>query len=160
MRQLLATTTVLLLALIMVGSGCSLPSLATPGWGRGQAGDFEVRFAAHPPNPAAGAGTEFTLELTNRGTSKVVLEFNTSQEFDLVIKSGSTTAWRWSGGMMFLQVITRKELAPGESLGYRVRWDGKDQDGKTLPAGTYMVSAEFKGKGVKVSIPQLQLVVQ
>jgi hypothetical protein len=149
-----------LMVLVAGASGCSLPSLAAPGAGRDRPGALEATFRVVPDSPQVGQGCEFALVIKNSGQDKVALEFSTSQEYDIVIKAGNATVWRWSDGMMFLQVISTKELAPGESLAYTVNWDGKDQDGKTLGAGTYRVEAQFKGKGATVSIPGLNLTVR
>lgn len=147
-------------ALLTAGAGWLRHARADAGAGRGGNAELAARFSALPASPAAGEGTTFSLEVTNRTTRRLSLTFNTSQEFDLVIAQGPATVWRWSDGMAFLQVIVEKDLARGQSLSYQVRWDGNDGQGNRLPPGTYTVTAEFRGQGARVNIPPLQLVIR
>lgn len=150
----------LVAALLTAGAGWLRHSLADPGAGKDGGLELAARFSAHPASPAAGEGTTFSLEVTNRTSRPLPLLFNTSQEFDLVIAQGQATVWRWSDNKVFLQVIVERDVAAGRSLSYQVRWDGKDGQGNRLPPGTYTVTAQFRGQGAQVDIPPLELVIR
>ncbi|HAI21537.1 MAG TPA: hypothetical protein DCM14_06575, partial [Clostridiales bacterium UBA8153] len=74
----------LTLALLTAGAGWIRHSLADPGTRKDASVELEARFSAHPASPAAGDGTTFLLEVTNRTACRLSLQFSTSQEFDLV----------------------------------------------------------------------------
>jgi predicted ATPase len=71
------------------------------------------------------------------GPGSLVLTFPTAQRFDIEIESAQgETAWRWSEGQMFAQLVGQVELTPDRrELRYTVTMDGG------LPPGSYRVRA-------------------
>src|SRR5919198_3390339 len=67
------------------------------------------------------------------GPGSLVLTFPTAQRFDIEIESAQgETAWRWSEGQMFAQLVGQVELTPDRrELRYTVTMDGG------LPPGSY-----------------------
>jgi hypothetical protein len=77
--------------------------------------DVPVRLSLAVQTPLrAGASARWELRLENDGVAPVLLRFRTSQRGDVALEQDGVERWRWSDGMMFLQVLGERELAPGE----------------------------------------------
>ena len=49
------------------------------------------------------------------------MTFSTSQLGDVAFEQGGVEYWRWSDGQMFLQVLSERELAPGETWSFSLQ---------------------------------------
>jgi hypothetical protein len=60
-----------------------------------------------------------TFVVKNSTDTSIPLQFNTTQHFDYVIEDSSgKKVKKYSEGLMFGQIVTRRELAKGEHLDY------------------------------------------
>jgi len=77
----------------------------------------------------------FTLR--NTTTTPVNLDFNTGQQYDVVIRDSSGRAlYQWSLGILFAQVISRLTVGPGEK-NFVLAVPLGDRAGQPFPAGRY-----------------------
>lgn len=90
---------------------------------------------------AAGETIHLTLTLANQTTEDVVLRFHDAQRFDFALSREGKEVWRWSQGMMFVQVLGEEKLNPGKSLHFAASCDAG------LPPGDY------HARGVIVAAP-------
>jgi hypothetical protein len=84
-------------------------------------------------------GDTIRMQMLVRNPTKtaVVLNFNTSQQYDFVVSDvEGKEVWKWSDGMMFAQMVTSKTLAPGDSYTVKAEWTTPG----TAPARRYKVS--------------------
>jgi hypothetical protein len=89
-------------------------------------------FTVSVQRPFGAAGLRAALELRVSGPEAVNLRFNTSQDFDVVVRTQEgREVWRWSDGQFFLQVL-RAETTLGK------QWEVEIPQ---LPAGKYEVEA-------------------
>ncbi len=106
--------------------------------------DRPVYFADFmPPVDPARSVPVLTARLTVRNSSALplTLHFNTSQQYDLIIRDESgRQVFLWSEGRAFLQVLTQIELSPGEKT-FLIEVRLADRDGRTFPAGRYTAEA-------------------
>ncbi|MGE5559716.1 MAG: BsuPI-related putative proteinase inhibitor [Chloroflexota bacterium] len=92
-------------------------------------------------------GYLLTLRVTNVGDEPLRIRFPTSQQFDITIRNADgTRLWCWSADRSFLQMVSDRELIPGESTVYEVYWDGRQSDGATCGDGRYKATARFLGE--------------
>lgn len=93
------------------------------------------------------SGYLFTLRVTNIGDEPLRIRFPTSQQFDIVVRGGEgKPLWSWSADRAFLQMVSDRELIPGESTIYEVYWDGRGSDGCSCSDGRYKATARFLGE--------------
>jgi len=83
---------------------------------------------------SSGDAIEMTLKVSNQAGQDVTLKFKDSQRFDFVIEKNGERLWRWSDGLMFMQVLGEQRLSPGQTITYTARFEGN------LKPGTYKVS--------------------
>lgn len=91
--------------------------------------------------PSVGRGTaEFKLVFKNTGESPLVLEFPTSQVYEIIVnKETGEEVYRYSEGRSFLQAIQTIKLKPGESKKWIEKWDY--QKNSAVVPGEYSVTA-------------------
>lgn len=78
------------------------------------------------------------LRLSGDPDAAPMLEFETSQEFDMVLRDETGAAvWRWSDGRVFAAALHQRQAA---NLAYEARVP-LDLGGKPLPGGSYTVEA-------------------
>jgi hypothetical protein len=92
---------------------------------------LEVR---HVPLRSATAA-EWELRIRNDGGAPVTLTFPTAQLGDVVLRQDGIERWRWSAGKLFAQVISERELAPGEA------WSFSLEAGPEVEPGRYEATA-------------------
>ena len=91
------------------------------------------------------AAFRFVLTVANNTEHAMAFRFNTGQSYDFVVSANSgAEIWRWSQERGFTQMIRDEQLAPKSKWTYEVVWDGRDNDYRAVPAGTYRVSAVVK----------------
>ncbi|TVX94049.1 BsuPI-related putative proteinase inhibitor [Paenibacillus agilis] len=68
---------------------------------------------------AATGQTNFLFTVRNTGSETLLLEYNTSQRFDLIIKDGTgSIVEHLSADQMFMQVLGEESLSPNETVTY------------------------------------------
>ena len=91
-----------------------MPAAMSAGHGQRLSVSLDVR----PERPQAGAQVRWEIRLANDGPERVGLTFATAQLGDVVLLQEGSERWRWSEGRMFAQVISERELAPGEAWSF------------------------------------------
>ncbi|MGB9552927.1 MAG: S-layer homology domain-containing protein, partial [bacterium] len=84
-----------------------------------------------------GEVVNFLIEVENKSTEPVEIQFNSSQQYDLEITGPNSYYWRWSQGKFFLPVLTSYTLKPGEKKSYHEAWNAPEE---ALP-GIYRIKA-------------------
>jgi hypothetical protein len=70
--------------------------------------------------------------------------FSTAKQFDIAIAdSRGQEVWRLSRSTAYATTLTHLSLPPGAQKTFRAQWDGRDNAGRPVPAGTYTVNAEL-----------------
>ena len=124
----------------------------------GVALDKPVYFADFmPPVDPARSIPVLTARLTvrNTGPQPVILQFNSGQRYDLVIRDAKgDQIYQWSQGKFFTQALGRLELK-GEQL-YLVEIPLADRGGRTYSEGRYTLEgwlATSDGKAYTATVP-------
>ena len=99
-----------------------------------------------------GESATFVLSMCQYALSDdtLVLGFRTGQEHELTVRDrvddedgfatdAGTRRWTWSAGLRFPQGLHQRALPPDRCLEWTTTWDGRDQSGRLLPAGEYVV---------------------
>ncbi|MGB9694909.1 MAG: S-layer homology domain-containing protein [Caldisericaceae bacterium] len=81
-----------------------------------------------------------TFSVKNNSSNQIKYTFNNSQIYDYTITKDGTTIYRWSKGRLFADVITYLTISPGETKIFKESWDMKDNSGKLVPDGTYVIN--------------------
>jgi len=91
----------------------------------------------------------FDLEVLNRTSRTVSLQFPDGQIYDfLVYRADSTQVlWRWGADKVFPQVVTELSFPPNSSKAYLVSWDAVLPDGTQLPVGSYRARGTIVSSG-------------
>jgi hypothetical protein len=86
-------------------------------------------------------GERVTMHFTvrNEADYPVVVPFRSGQEFDIEILQEGMVVWNWARDKSFTQALNSKRLRPGEETVYSVRWDQKNNSGKQVTPGHFMV---------------------
>jgi hypothetical protein len=93
---------------------------------------------------ADGAQVTLVLEVENRGSAPLALEFPSARTHDFaVLDAQGREVWRWSRGRLFAQVLATVELAPGEVRRFAAIWDQRDAAGARAAPGRYRVVASL-----------------
>ena len=77
---------------------------------------------------------DLTFTIANAGTTDQSFEFPSTQNYDFIVRQGTTEIARWSLGQTFVQTPTSLVLAGGKSFSFTTRWLQKDQDSRTRSA--------------------------
>jgi hypothetical protein len=110
-----------------------------------------------PPVDPARSIPVLTARLTvrNTGPQPVILQFNSGQRYDLVIRdSKGDQLYQWSQGKFFTQALGRLELK-GELI-YLVEVSLADRSGRTYPEGRYTLEgwlSTSEGKLYTATVP-------
>ncbi len=99
---------------------------------------------------------DLTFTVTNAGTEDARFDFASTQEYDFIIRQGTTEVARWSLGQTFVQAPPNQPLtlflAPGKSFIYAQRWRQRDQDSHLVPPGAYEIVGVSTAKDNLVSV--------
>jgi hypothetical protein len=87
--------------------------------------------------------------VTNTTDQTMNYTFSSGKQYDIWISREDTEVWRCSRGRMYIQAFTYLNLAPGESKTFFATWDQRDEAGKQVPAGSYVVSGQLTPTGEK-----------
>lgn len=90
---------------------------------------------------SAGEALELRLTLRNSSPAPLVLDFTSSQRYDIVIRDAAgKDVYQWSAARSFLAVIGREEIAQSER-NYVESIPLANLSGQALPAGRYTIEA-------------------
>lgn len=129
---------VVLTALVVAIAGFSGPTAQV------QRGDLVLTLGVDRQTYALGEPVHMALEVRNAGSGLLTFQFPTSQRYDfLVVREDGVPVWQWSRDKAFAQVLGTLVLAPGEVRVYRERWDQRDDEGRPVPPGWYVVEGLF-----------------
>jgi hypothetical protein len=100
----------------------------------------------------AGAGYRFVMAVVNQSDILLPFRFNSGKTYDFVIHDAASgrEVWRWSSGNFFTQVLRSDSIRAKGKWQFQETWDGKDNEGKPVPPGSYRVT------GILTSTPPLQ----
>lgn len=115
-------------------------------------GQITYTFAGNKATYGPSEPVDLTFTITNTGSDGVRFEFLTKQYHDFVIRRGSEEVDRWSAGHTFAPSPTTLYLGPGRSMVFTTRWRQTDQDGRSVPPGTYQIIAVFAVKDHPVAV--------
>jgi hypothetical protein len=112
-------------------AGCAPPAASDGGGGGRESG------LVHSLNVQVEAAVvRFALNVTNAGTTPVVLEFPSSQRYDFAVESPSgETVWSWSADRTFAQVLGANTLAAGATAAYEAEWTTGHRPGRYVAVG-------------------------
>jgi hypothetical protein len=114
-----------------------------------------------PATVRAGEATLWSFVLTNTGTEPVELQHGACDvRFEVLNAAGTVVRPDPQNAICTLQLVLT-EAAPGETTEVqKVRWDGRDGEGRPLPAGTYTLRAVFRGAGVTTAPASLSVTLR
>ena len=97
-----------------------------------------------------GEPIRFDLEVLNRTSRTVSLQFPDGQMYDVYVFPADSPQilWRWGADKAFPQVVTELSFPPDSSKAWLLDWNAALADGTQLPAGNYrargyLVSTDF-----------------
>lgn len=120
------------MAVALLAAGCAAPPAGSEGGGealeQGLVHSLNVQVEAE--------AVRFTLNLTNAGTTPVVLEFPSSQRYDFAVEAPSgETVWTWSADRSFAQMLGADTLAAGATVEYEAEWASGRRPGQYVAVG-------------------------
>ncbi|MCL6638494.1 MAG: LysM peptidoglycan-binding domain-containing protein [Firmicutes bacterium] len=81
-----------------------------------------------------------SLIKTNVTDSPVTLRYNTGQRYDFTVRDRQgRVVWQWSRGRFFSRETARVVLRPGESQTFTVTWDQRNNNGRLVQTGAYIL---------------------
>lgn len=101
-----------------------------------------LRFTLHAPAHAApGETVPIELRLTNIASETVTVHLLGREiAFDVEVRDASgDLVWRRLEGEIIPQILQVRILAPGETLTLRDVWTQRTNQGRPVPAGTYLL---------------------
>lgn len=106
-----------------------------------KSGGISVSIRSDPA--ITGPGGSFSLTLVVRNLSGKPFSWTSpsgqTYEFLAFDKAGNEV-WRWSKGMVFIQIVTQITINPGDSKVYKVAWNTAG-----MSAGLYTIQGYFLG---------------
>jgi hypothetical protein len=103
-------------------------------------GSVTMTFKVTPARVKVGQNVRFAFRLVNNAGREEKLTFPTGQRYDFWATMGSREAWRWSDGRVFVQVVTREQIAPQSAISFAESWVPERE-------GNYVVHGELKAQG-------------
>jgi hypothetical protein len=86
--------------------------------GRPEQSHLAVSVEVSPLPLRRGAEARWSIRVMNEGTEPVTLGFATAQRGDVTLERDGVEHWRWSEGAVFAQMMSERDLAPGESWSF------------------------------------------
>lgn len=123
-------------ALLVACSACAAPPARTPDAAAENRMGPRLSVTTDRDGYRVGDTIGVTLTVSNPGPDTAVLSFATGQRYDMaLVDAGGRLVWRWSEGMMFVQMLGAERLAPGDSLVYRERAPAPGAPGRYVVEG-------------------------
>ena len=102
-----------------------------------------------PENAEAGAAIPITMRVENRSNEPLELYLRGREptcDF-IVTSSDGDVVWRRLEGQIIQAILRFEVLAPGQVLEFRDTWDQKDNAGKRVAPGVYVVRGAVLAEG-------------
>lgn len=102
-----------------------------------------------PESVQAGEANTWDFTLSNSGEAAIHLEHGACDvRFEVLNAAGEVVRPDPKNGICTMQLVIT-DVQPGENaVMQKIRWDGKDGRGQSVPAGQYTLRAKFVGAGV------------
>jgi hypothetical protein len=124
-------------ALLFVLASCNSTTSPTAPLTRTKLQAAGLRMIDTISGPSGGVVT-FGIGLENGTATPLTLVFSSGQFFDIEVSDRSgDVVWRWSHDKGFTTAFWDLELQAGESYIRDAVWDLKDNNGRSVPSGTY-----------------------
>lgn len=91
---------------------------------------------------APGEVVEMTLEIINRSSEGIILQFKDSQRYDFVLEGPTSKRWQWSAERMFAQMLGEEHIEPGETRTYTTQYS------EGLSPGIYRITGTIVATGM------------
>jgi len=122
---------------------------------------LRLEVSADGPRYAVGEAVRLTLAVTNPGRDAVSLITPSSQHYEFVVWKVGEEVWRWSADQMFLTVLSRLTILPGETRTFTAEWDQRDRAGRRVGPGDYLVVGTLiGGEQVRLTPRQLRITIR
>lgn len=96
------------------------------------------------------------LKVKNISDQPVTLGLGRPEYDFIVTKLDGTEVWRWLHGAVLQMILMLKILNPGEELEFAAEWKQLDNDGNTVPPGTYLARGILRGGILDTEGPDLK----
>jgi hypothetical protein len=124
-------------ALLFVLVSCNSATSPTSPLNRTRLKAAGLRMIATISGPSGGI-VGFRIGLQNDAASTSSLTFSSGQFFDIEVSDRSgDVVWRWSHDKGFTTAFWSLDLEAGQAYTRDATWDMKDDNGRSVPAGTY-----------------------
>ena len=105
--------------------------------------DGLVSQSVNPGTLAAGSTVTITQDECNGTAQPLVLDYPGGQQHDATVTGPTGVLWHWSTGRTFTTAPTETTIAAHTCVTWSSVWNGRDDTGQLVPAGTYTVQVEF-----------------
>lgn len=105
---------------------------------------------ASADNYALGKPVELTFAIRNTTDKPITYTFSSGKQFDLWITLADSQIYTLSKNRVYLQMVTTLTLQPDETKNFTATWDQKDDSGKEVGPGSYIVKAQLIPQGRKL----------
>ncbi|PTA68365.1 BsuPI-related putative proteinase inhibitor [Deinococcus arcticus] len=114
-----------------------------------------------PATLKVGEAVTWTFNLSNQGEQPIRLEHGACDvRFEVRNAAGQVVRGNPTNTLCTLQIVTT-EVGPGETMDVQaIRWDGRDSQGRALPAGEYTIRAVFSGAGVRIAAEDFSVTLE
>jgi hypothetical protein len=100
---------------------------------------LDVTLSVERPRNENVDGTRFVMTVRNTSNAAVTVPFRSGQKFDFEVLQEGRLIWNWAHDRAFTQALTSTTIEPGESVTYNTRWNFRDNNGRLVQPGRYMV---------------------
>jgi hypothetical protein len=84
---------------------------------------------------------DLVFKILNMGNDGATFTFATPQQYDFIIRRGTTEIARWSSGNTLPPEALAVVLGPGQSLVFQTRWLQETKNKQPIPPGQYEITA-------------------
>ena len=119
--------------------------------------DLTVSLTANPRVLESGKGLPLTLSIRNLSKKPRTFDLTSGQTYEFIAyEKNRDEVWRWSSGMMFIQIMRSETIEAGGNKVYRVSWPTAG-----IKPGAYTVNGYFLGlpdlkPGVEIEIKAVE----
>lgn len=89
--------------------------------------------------PDGSRPVRFDFIVSNRSNRPLAIPFRSGQQFDIQVLQEGRLVWNWARNRSFTQALTSTTLEPGEELRFTGRWNFRDNRGRQVQPGRYLV---------------------